>query len=206
MPGFNAIAWFEIGTDNPAAAERFYGDVLGWTVAHDGNPGYEVFTTGDAEGVQGGLFDAEGKLPSYAVFSVLVSDVAETCRRVQAAGGSVKRAPQVTPGGITFAHLLDPAGHHFEVFTMPPGRDNDGRSAQRRLPVSSGVAPELVRRDVQVLAAQLARRRGHLRGDRRPRRSGRCGTRGPRRAAGTRPAGTSARPCRRTRAARCRGG
>ena len=38
MPAFNAIAWFEVGTDDPAAAERFYGDVLGWTVANDGNP------------------------------------------------------------------------------------------------------------------------------------------------------------------------
>jgi hypothetical protein len=27
----------------------------------------------------------------------------------------------VTPAGITFAHLLDPAGNQFEVFTMPPG-------------------------------------------------------------------------------------
>jgi uncharacterized protein len=31
MPGFNTIAWFEVGTDDPAAAEQFYSDVLGWT-------------------------------------------------------------------------------------------------------------------------------------------------------------------------------
>jgi predicted enzyme related to lactoylglutathione lyase len=120
MPGFNAIAWFEVGTDDPATAERFYGDVLGWTVAHDGNPGYEVFTTGDADGVHGGLFDTEGKLPSYAVFSVIVEDVAATCRRAEEAGGKVQRAPQVNPDGLTFAHLLDPAGNHFEIFTPPP--------------------------------------------------------------------------------------
>jgi predicted enzyme related to lactoylglutathione lyase len=33
MPGSNGIGWFEIGTDDPAAAERFYGDVFGWTVS-----------------------------------------------------------------------------------------------------------------------------------------------------------------------------
>jgi uncharacterized protein len=120
MPGFNAIAWFEVGTDDPAAAERFYGDVLGWTVAHDGNPGYEVFTAGDADGVHGGLFNTEGKLPSYAVFSVIVEDVAATCRRAEEAGGKVQRAPQVNPDGLTFAHLLDPAGNHFEIFAPPP--------------------------------------------------------------------------------------
>ncbi len=36
MPAVNAIAWFEIGTDNPAEAERFYGDVFGLTVGHPG--------------------------------------------------------------------------------------------------------------------------------------------------------------------------
>jgi predicted enzyme related to lactoylglutathione lyase len=55
------------------------------------------------------------------VFGVLVEDVAESIRRVETAGGSVRRDPQVTPAGITFAHLLDPAGNQFEVFSMPPG-------------------------------------------------------------------------------------
>jgi len=38
MAGFNGIAWFEIGTDDPSGAEKFYGDVFGWTVAHDTSP------------------------------------------------------------------------------------------------------------------------------------------------------------------------
>ena len=29
MAGFNGIAWFEIGTDDPAAAQKFYGEVFG---------------------------------------------------------------------------------------------------------------------------------------------------------------------------------
>jgi uncharacterized protein len=126
MAAFNGIAWFEIGTDDPARAEKFYGDVFGWTVGHDDDdgPGYQRVTAGDGPGLHaGGLVDTGGTLPGYAVFGVLVADVAETCRRVQAASGSVQRAPQVTPGGVTFAHLLDPAGHQFEVFTMPPGRN-----------------------------------------------------------------------------------
>jgi predicted enzyme related to lactoylglutathione lyase len=123
MAGFNGIAWFEIGTDNPAEAAKFYGEVFGWTVGdHEGDPaGYQQIAAGDGPGLHaGGLFDTGGKLPGYAVFGVLVSDVAETCRRVEAAGGTVRRAPEVTPGGVTFAHLLDPAGNQFEVFTMAP--------------------------------------------------------------------------------------
>lgn len=126
MAGFNGIAWFEIGTDDPAGAEKFYGDVFGWTVKHDDGDlaGYQMVTAGDGPGLHaGGLFDTGGTLPGYAVFGVLVADVAEACRRVEAAGGSIRVAPQVTPAGITFAHLLDPAGNQFEVFSMPPGSD-----------------------------------------------------------------------------------
>ena len=119
MPGFNAVAWFEIGTDDPAAAERFYGDVLGWTVANDGNPTYQTFTTGDPDGLHGGLFATDGQLASYAVFSVIVADVEATCRKAEEAGGKVQRAPKVNPDALTFAHLLDPAGNHFEIFSPP---------------------------------------------------------------------------------------
>lgn len=123
MAEFNGIAWFEIGTDNPAEAERFYGDVFGWTVAHDDtkstDPAYQIFTTG-GEGLRNGaLFNTKGKMPSYAVFTVLVEDVEATCRRVEAAGGTVQRAPEVNPVGVTFAHLLDPSGNHFAVFKTP---------------------------------------------------------------------------------------
>ena len=120
MPGFNGIAWFEIGTDDPVAAERFYGDVLGWTVGGGGNATYQTFSTGDPDGIHGGLFATDGKFASYAVFSVVVEDVAATCRRAEEAGGKVQRAPQVNPDGLTFAHLLDPSGNHFEIFSPPP--------------------------------------------------------------------------------------
>jgi uncharacterized protein len=35
MSRFNGIGWFEIGTDQPAAAEKFYGEVFGWAFADD---------------------------------------------------------------------------------------------------------------------------------------------------------------------------
>jgi predicted enzyme related to lactoylglutathione lyase len=110
MPDYNTIGWFEVGTDDPEAAERFYGDVFGWTVARDDtaspDPAYQIFNTG---GLRGGLFATKAERPNYAVFTVLVQDVAATCRRAAEAGGHIERAPQVNPAGVTFAHLLDPA-------------------------------------------------------------------------------------------------
>ncbi|MEV7043078.1 VOC family protein [Amycolatopsis sp. NPDC051061] len=117
MPRFNDVAWFEIGTDEPAVAERFYGEVFGWRTGQDEtastSPAYRVIDTG---GSRGGLFTGT---ENYAIFSVLVEDVDAACRKVEAAGGRVQRPPAVNPVGVTFAHLLDPAGNHFSVFTPP---------------------------------------------------------------------------------------
>jgi predicted enzyme related to lactoylglutathione lyase len=60
MPGFTGIGWFDIGTDDPAAAGRFSGEVSGWTVAPEDaaatGRNYRIVTTGDQEGLHGGLF------------------------------------------------------------------------------------------------------------------------------------------------------
>jgi uncharacterized protein len=126
MSGVNGIAWFEIGTDQPAVAERFYGDVFGWTFTDDaastspGDAAYRtITTTADSGLAQGGLFATGGKVPNYAVFYVLVADVAGTCRQAEAAGGKVLVAPATAPDGLTFAHLLDPSGNHIGVYTPP---------------------------------------------------------------------------------------
>ena len=130
MPAINGIGWFEIATDQPAVAERFYGDVFGWTFGNDeggatGADGstYRMITTPGADGPSGGLFPTGGKTPNYAVFYVLVADVAESAKAAEAAGGSVLVPAQTTPDGLSFAHLLDPSGNHFAVFTPAPGRE-----------------------------------------------------------------------------------
>lgn len=132
MTAVNAIAWFEIGTDNPAEAERFYGDVFGWTVGHDDkkspDPAYQIVSTGTDAGLRNGaLFNTKGAMPNYAVFTILVDDVEETCRLVEKSGGTIQREPTVNPVGVTFAHLLDPAGNHIAIFT-PPAPDRARQS------------------------------------------------------------------------------
>ncbi|HWO65330.1 MAG TPA: VOC family protein, partial [Umezawaea sp.] len=49
----------------------------------------------------------------------VVDDVEAACALAEKAGGQVQRAPEVNPVGVTFAHLLDPAGNHFAVFKPP---------------------------------------------------------------------------------------
>lgn len=117
------ITWFEIGTDRPDEAQRFYGELFGWTFEEQGaaNGGsYRVTAAGEAAGIGGAIRATDGTSPNYAIFYAEVADVAETCRRAEAAGGKVLVPVKTAPSGLTFAHLLDPAGNHLGVFTPPP--------------------------------------------------------------------------------------
>lgn len=122
MSAVNGIGWFQIGTDQPAEAERFYGELFGWTFADDEHAGaaYRIITTPGENGLQGGIADTRGAAPGHAVFSVLVADTEATCRQAEAAGGKVLVKREV-PGGLTLAHLLDPSGNQFQVFSPPAG-------------------------------------------------------------------------------------
>ncbi|MBO4205400.1 VOC family protein [Micromonospora echinofusca] len=116
----NAVTWFEIGTDQPEAAERFYGDLFGWTFRTEGDAAYRIIDTG-AGPIGGGLRDSGGTHPGYAIFNVQVADVADACRRAEAAGGRVLVPLMRAANGLTFAHLLDPSGNQFGIFAPPAG-------------------------------------------------------------------------------------
>lgn len=116
------VGWFEIAATDTAKAEAFYSDLFNWSFA-DGptGPSYRIVDAG--EGLPGGVTTAQAGLPrTYAIFSVVVSDVAATCRRIEELGGKVLVGPE-TMGetGLTFANVEDPDGNHFGVFCPPAG-------------------------------------------------------------------------------------
>jgi predicted enzyme related to lactoylglutathione lyase len=119
----NGIGWFEIGTDDAAGAERFYGTLFGWTFAEDEGPmPYKIVTTPAAGSIKGGVFSTGGQVPNYAVFCVVVDDVPATVVAAETAGGKVLVPPQTTEDGLVFAHLTDPSGNHFGVYSPPAGQ------------------------------------------------------------------------------------
>ncbi len=121
----NGIGWFEIGTDDPAAAERFYGTLFGWTFADDeGAMPYRIVSTPAGGSIRGGVFGTGGQVPNYAVFCVVVQDVPATAVAAETSGGKVLVPAQTTENGLVFAHLLDPSGNHFAVYSPPPGQDS----------------------------------------------------------------------------------
>jgi predicted enzyme related to lactoylglutathione lyase len=121
----NGIGWFQIGTDDPSGAERFYGELFGWRVEDGAGPEvpYRTVATPAAGSIRGAIFGTGGKVPNHAIFCVVVDDVASTTEAAQARGGKVVVPPTTNPDGLVFAELLDPSGNHFGIYTPPPGND-----------------------------------------------------------------------------------
>lgn len=116
-----SVDWFQIDTDNLKSTEQFYGALFDWTFTNDPNsPGYRLTMANGANAPQGGIADTGGDGPNRATFFVVVSDVAAAAEKAEQLGGKVVNPPTTTPNGLTFAHLLDPAGNHIGVYTPAP--------------------------------------------------------------------------------------
>ena len=114
------VGWFEIAGSDPAKTEAFYSELFNWTFS-DGptGPAYRIAAAG--EGIPGRVTTAQAGLPeTYAIFSVIVPDVAATCARIEQLGGKVLVGLMVETG-LVFANVEDPDGNHFGVFTPPAG-------------------------------------------------------------------------------------
>ena len=116
------IGWFEIAGPDPAKTESFYSTLFGWTFT-DGpsGPDYRMADTGSPIG--GGITKAPPGAPdSYAIFGVIVPDVADTCAQISELGGRVLVGPQtVADTGLVFANVEDADGNHFALI-CPPAR------------------------------------------------------------------------------------
>ncbi len=127
LPAPGTLAWFEVATTDPDAAEKFYGSLFDWGFNADGPAAsggmdYRNVTASGAHAPMGGIFGTRGQVPNHAVFYILVADVEATCADTEQLGGSVvSKHLEPLPGAPTFAYLRDPAGNQFGVFTPPAG-------------------------------------------------------------------------------------
>jgi len=124
-PTPGTLAWFEVATSDPDAAQKFYGHLFDWTFQADGPAAsggmdYRNITASGADGPMGGIYGTSGQMADHAVFYILVADVESTCADAAQLGGSVvSKHLDPGPGAPKFAYLRDPAGNQFGVFTPP---------------------------------------------------------------------------------------
>ncbi len=113
--------WYELMTTDADGAERFYADVVGWSVAPapgdaGAMTGYRILTAPDGQGV-GGLMVLPADAPMKAGwFSYIgVRDVDGTADKIRQLGGGVHMGPMDIPGVGRFAFVTDPQGMPFYI-------------------------------------------------------------------------------------------
>jgi predicted enzyme related to lactoylglutathione lyase len=102
------VVHFEIRSEDPDAARKFYGELFGWSFPDGGMPGYSYVETGVEGAIPGGISPVQGGQP-LVTFFVGVADVAKTLDQAVAQGGRVVQPATVVPG-VTFGLLADPQG------------------------------------------------------------------------------------------------
>jgi hypothetical protein len=113
--------WHELMTTDTKAAEKFYGDVVGWRATDSGVPGetpYTLFNVGD-RGIAGMLkitpdMAQNGARPGWLGY-VSVDNVDEALSRLKQEGGKAFMGPQEVPNVIRFAMVADPQGAPFYI-------------------------------------------------------------------------------------------
>jgi len=127
--------WYELLTPDADASERFYSDVVGWSVAPGSTPGmdYRHLTAPDGETV-GGLLQltdqmtAGGARPIWLGY-VDVPDVDATVAAVEAQGGRTQMPAATIANVGRIAMVTDPLGAPFYVMTpTPPPERKDAAS------------------------------------------------------------------------------
>ncbi|MEO3892132.1 VOC family protein [Nonomuraea sp. B5E05] len=113
----NTVTWFEVASDDPEGAERFYGGLFGWAFTGEGGPiDYRTISRPGGDQPMGGLFNTKGEFPNHALFHVQVADVEETCAKSESLGGKVLMKVIDDGAGTDFAYVSDVSGSVFGVF------------------------------------------------------------------------------------------
>ena len=116
----NRPTHFEIPVDDPDRAERFYGDVFGWTFQRfPGAPDYYgLATTGEGRGIDGALMKRNPG--TTTTLTMDVASIEDALAKITASGGSVVQGKAPIPGVGWFANCRDTEGNTFGVFVNDP--------------------------------------------------------------------------------------
>jgi predicted enzyme related to lactoylglutathione lyase len=115
------FVWDELATSDVEGAERFYGDVFGWTTKDMGPDfgGYKTFQVGET-GIGGVMAPQDPATPTAWTPYVAVEDVDATIAKATELGGSTVVEAMDLPTVGRFGILRDPQGAAFGVIKPEP--------------------------------------------------------------------------------------
>ena len=134
MTDASNFIWYELMTPDPAGAARFYGPVVGWTIADTGEQtagGVDYRMIGRSDGGHaGGVLAlnsdmiAGGARPVWIGY-LHVGDVDTAVAAIKVDGGAVQMPPMDIPVG-RIAMVTDPQGAPFSVMDPKPPEGAEG--------------------------------------------------------------------------------
>jgi predicted enzyme related to lactoylglutathione lyase len=114
------IVHFDIPSDNPERAQKFYQDVFGWEFAKwDGPMEYWMVKTGenDTPGINGGL---ARRMPGQIgmINTIDIPSIDEYIVKIQSNGGQILVPKMEIPGVGHYATCMDTEGNIFGIIQM----------------------------------------------------------------------------------------
>jgi predicted enzyme related to lactoylglutathione lyase len=110
------VDWFEVIGSDARRTQRFYCDLLGWTIDDSSAPGYGMVNTdAGGRGISGGLGAASEDAKWVTVYAH-VRDVETTLARAEELGGARVYGPNVVDDHMKTGAFRDPAGLVFGVY------------------------------------------------------------------------------------------
>jgi uncharacterized protein len=115
------FVWDELGTTDVDDAQRFYGEVFGWTAKDMGTEygGYRIFERGET-GIAGLMILPDDSMPTQWQPYVAVDDPDGTAAKAKELGGSVLLEPMDVPKVGRIGVLRDPQGASFGIIRPDP--------------------------------------------------------------------------------------
>lgn len=127
------FVWHELITNDPRAAERFYGGLFGWTFERlPGGDGIYTVVASNGKPI-GGIVDGRmlerPPTASYWLGSISIADVERGAEAVRSGGGRVFEGPKKKRRQGRFAVVGDPQGAVFALLRSSAGDPADGEPA-----------------------------------------------------------------------------
>ena len=122
QPGAEGVfVWDELGTTDAEDAQRFYGEVFGWTTSDMGPEygGYRIFNRGET-GIAGLMTLPDDSMQPHWQPYVAVDDPDATTAKAKELGGSTLAQPMDVPEVGRIAVLRDPQGATFGIIKPDP--------------------------------------------------------------------------------------
>ena len=127
----NPVVKWQIVASEAGSVAAFYKKLFDWTVDASNALGYRELRSGEARGIDGGVWPSPAPGHATVQLFVEVADVAAQLNRAVGLGAKVLVPRTVLPDGDVMALLVDPAGLSFGIVQQA------GQSAHKSTQVPS---------------------------------------------------------------------